>query len=396
MGRHLTDHDPLPGRHASTVDQAARGIAAPQLTATTPQYCISPAADRHRSRPRHLPEDTESRAGLWRDRTAGYRVLLVLDNAASSTQVAPLLPGGDGSLVLVTSRRHLADLPGGAVPVLLGTLTPVKAQEMFLLLAPRAAGSAAEVAELVGLAGCLPLAISLLARVSGRHPSWTLANLIAETGAKMLTLAAEASTVAAAFEVSYQNLAPRQQEFFRRLGLHPGTTIAPYGAAALADAGLDDAAEQLDAALRGEGLLTETGYRRHGMHDLIRRYAWNLAAADPASVREQAMEGLLDYYQQTALIAEARLAFQTHTRPVTAAAAPEAALPDLPDRARAIGWARSERAGLLGCLAHVAGADAQALNSSSDWRCASPGEPRGSAAFGYRGCSPSPVGAANR
>jgi transcriptional regulator with XRE-family HTH domain len=54
-----------------------------------------------------IPDGLEPRAGLWRDRLAGTRTLLVLDNAASSGQVAPLLPGNGGCLVLVTSRRHL-------------------------------------------------------------------------------------------------------------------------------------------------------------------------------------------------------------------------------------------------------------------------------------------------
>jgi hypothetical protein len=31
MGRHLIDHDLLPGCHANTVEQAPRGLAAPQL-----------------------------------------------------------------------------------------------------------------------------------------------------------------------------------------------------------------------------------------------------------------------------------------------------------------------------------------------------------------------------
>lgn len=139
--------------------------------------------------PRYLPADLEGRAGLWRDRMAGQRALLVLDNAASSRQVASLLPGGDGCQVLVTSRRHLGDLPGMVIPLRLETLPPDQARAMFVRLAPRAAAEpGTAVAELAGLAGFLPLAILLLARVYVRHPSWTLADLAAETRTSMLTL----------------------------------------------------------------------------------------------------------------------------------------------------------------------------------------------------------------
>jgi hypothetical protein len=64
--------------------------------------------------PRQLPAGLDARSALWRQRLAGRRLLLVLDNAASSTQVAPLLPAAPGCLVLVTSRRFLGDLPGRA------------------------------------------------------------------------------------------------------------------------------------------------------------------------------------------------------------------------------------------------------------------------------------------
>jgi tetratricopeptide (TPR) repeat protein len=225
---------------------------------------------------------------------------------------------------------------------------------MFIRLAPRAAdGPAGAVTELVRLAGCLPLAISLLARVYARHPSWTLADLTAETRASLLTLAAENDSIAAAFEVSYRYLAPARQQFFRRLGLQPGITIDPYAAAALAGVPLDEAAGLLDAR-HGEGLLTEPGYRRYAMHDLIRRYARDLAAADPAADRDQALERLLDYYQHTAATAEVLLARQPRTGPAAATRiAPPATVPGLPDGIRALSWARTERANLLACLDHV-------------------------------------------
>jgi tetratricopeptide (TPR) repeat protein len=309
---------------------------------------------------RNLPRDLQGRASLWRDRMVGQRALLVLDNAASSDQVAPLLPGGAGCLVLVTSRRHLGDLPGAAPPVLLQVLPPVKAREMFVRLAPRAvADPDAAVAELARLAGFLPLAISLLARVYAGHPSWTLADLTAETQASMLTLAAEKDSVAAAFEVSYRYLDPGLQKFFRRLGLHPGTTIDGYAAAALAGTAPREASGYLDT-LHGEGLLTEAGYRRYGMHDLIRRYASDRAATDPAREREQALNRLLDYYQHTAALAEARLGLRARSSQTRALAMPPTAGPALTDADQALTWARTERSNLLACLDYAAGGDRQA------------------------------------
>lgn len=304
--------------------------------------------------PRYLPEDMEARAGLWRDKMSSQRALLVLDNAVGSTQVIPLLPGGASCLVLVTSRRHLGDLPGAVVSIQVDALPPGQAEEMFVRLAPRAAAAPeAAVQELVRLAGGLPLAVSLLARIYARHPAWMLADLVRETSARLLTLAAENDSVAAAFDVSYGSLHSSEQRFFRRLGLHPGITIDAYAAATLAGIPLDEAAALLDV-LHGEGLLTEPAYRRYNMHDLIRRYARDLAAADPASDRDQCLEALVDYYQHTAVTAEALLTRQPRTTPAAITSMPtRTVVPDLPDRASALAWARAERTNLLACLDQV-------------------------------------------
>jgi tetratricopeptide (TPR) repeat protein len=304
--------------------------------------------------PRYLPADLEGRAALWRDRVSGQRVLLVLDNAASSAQVMPLLPGSAGCLVLVTSRRHLADLPGVVTPVTLEVLPPQQAQDMFFLLAPRARADPPAVAELARLAGCLPLAISLLGRMFARHPAWTLTDLVAETRARLLTLTAEHVSIAAAFELSWRHLEPGQQEFFSYLGLHPGTSIDAYSAAALAGVDPDDASRLLET-LHGEGLLTEVGYRRYGMHDLIRHFAAGHAAS--AEFRATALDRLLDYYQGAAIQAEAALARRVCCLARSPVPTPFSEVLGLSDRSRALAWARTERANLLACLDYAGRAE---------------------------------------
>jgi hypothetical protein len=86
---------------------------------------------------------------------------------------------------------------------------------------------------------------------------------------------------------------------------------------------------------------------RYGMHDLLRRYARDHAAADPGG--EQGLGRLLDYYQHTAALAQARLARQTWSGPPT----PAPAAPALADAGQALTWVRAERDSLLACLDHV-------------------------------------------
>jgi tetratricopeptide (TPR) repeat protein len=294
---------------------------------------------------RRMPGDLSGRAALWRERMAGQRAVLVLDNAASSDQVEPLLPG-PGCLVLVTSRRHLGDLPGEVTSVPLDTLPSEDAVVMFTRLASCSASDADRVAEVVELAGFLPLAISLLARVLARHPCWSLEDLAGEVRAGLLDLIAEHRSVAAAFDLSYQHLDPRQQRFFRLLGLHPGT-VDKYAAAALVGVSAAGAAKQLDA-LHGEALLTEIACRRYSLHDLIRRYACDVAAV-VGDDSGQALGRLQDYYLHTAALASEYVARQSRPglrQPVP----PGTEVPVFEDAGQALAWMRAERAGLLACL----------------------------------------------
>jgi class 3 adenylate cyclase/tetratricopeptide (TPR) repeat protein len=294
-----------------------------------------------------IPPGTEARMALWRDRLAGQQLLLILDDAADSEQVRPLLPGAGGSMVLVTSRRHLSALEE-ATAISLDTLPPDEAATLLVRLAARPGLSPDEsaVGEITRLCGYLPLAIGMVARQLHHHPAWTAAGRAGELAAAVdrpELIATENVSVAAAFNLSYEDLTSEQQRLFRRLGLPPGPDIDAYAAAALDASGLAAARRGLEG-LYDQYLLTEPTQGRYRMHDLLREHARALAGRlDPGSDREQATARLLDYYQHvTGLVRKAGTVPVPGTVP--------AAVPALADRDQALAWVRAERANLMGCL----------------------------------------------
>ena len=308
---------------------------------------------------RQIPAGLGARARLWRHWLAGKRMLMLLDDAADSEQVRPLLPGTPGSLVLVTSRQELAALED-AHPVRLEVLDAGEAAGLLARLAARPSLDAEDpaVAQIAALCGNLPLALGILGRRLRHSPAWTPADLAADlTRARdrLAQMHTESVSVAAAFDLSYQDLSDAQQRMFRWLGLHLGSDIDAWAAAALAGVGPDDA-QGLLQALCQQNLITEPARGRYQFHDLIREHARALAGAqDPAAEREAAVGRLLDYYQCAADRAEALLARQTRPQPASAAgAAPGAETPSLRDREHALSWARAERANLFACLDHAA------------------------------------------
>jgi tetratricopeptide (TPR) repeat protein/transcriptional regulator with XRE-family HTH domain len=307
-----------------------------------------------------IPAGVEARMALWRDRLAERQLLLILDDAVGSEQVLPLLPGAGGSLVLITSRRHLSALED-ATAISLDTLPPGEAAALLARLTGRAGLSPGDpaVAEITRLCGYLPLAIGMVARHLQHHPAWSLARRAAELAAerdRLELMATENVSVAAAFDLSYADLADDRQRLFRRLGLHPGSEFDAYAAAALDGAGLAAARRGLEA-LYDRYLLTEPASGRYRMHDLIREHARALAGRlDPDDDRDRATGRLLDYYQHSAARADVLVARQASTVPVPPAGTPPAQVPVLDGAEQALAWARAERASLFACLEYVTAA----------------------------------------
>ncbi len=252
-------------------------------------------------------------------------------------------------MVLITSRRHLTALQDAAA-VSLDTLTPEEAAALLARLSGRPGlgpgdGSAGQITRLCGY---LPLAIGMLARQLHHHPAWTAADLAADltTAAGRLELMqAENLSVAAAFDLSYQDLTEGQQRLFRRLGVHPGPDIDAYAAAALDGTDLATARRHLDG-LYDHYLLSEPARGRYRLHDLLREHARALAfAGDPADA-DAAAGRLLDYYLHTAAAAGLHIATRNTVVVRPPPGEPPAVAPLLPTAARASAWLDAERANL--------------------------------------------------
>jgi len=302
--------------------------------------------------PNPSPATTAEWTEVWRAELARRRAVVVLDNAGSSHQVRPLIPGASPSLVLLTSRRRLLDLEQ-VDELLLEGLPDQDALRLFTaVVGPRRIQAEPEaVAELILLCGQLPLAVRLVAAQLRAHPSWSVAAMMEAVRAERrllqrLHLGRDVS-VRTAFTLSYLQLDDADKALSRRLSLHPTTEFGAHAAAATADVSLPIARSILDR-LNNDNLVQEVGWDRYRLHDLMREYLRERAVAEETEHQyRQTVVRSLDYYLHCALAARAAmLPFRPINDPV---GNPPPTAPRL-DNAHAAGaWFATEHANLVAC-----------------------------------------------
>jgi tetratricopeptide (TPR) repeat protein len=263
-------------------------------------------------RPAAISVDQDARSAQFRSLVADRKFLIVLDNAATTGQVRPLLPGTSSSVVLVTSRSRLPGLGAadGARRVSVGVLSEEQSVELLRsVIDGYRDDSDDDLAQLARLSARLPIALRVAAERVVARPDRPLPELIADCRDKDKTALwellssdddEESTAVRTVFSWSYRALSARTARVFRLLGLHPGAQFSIHAAAALIEEPINVTRRQLDI-LVGAHLLEVVAYDRYQLHDLLRAYANDLVGEeDSASTQRVALARILTWYCEMA------------------------------------------------------------------------------------------------
>ncbi|WP_405491532.1 NB-ARC domain-containing protein [Streptomyces sp. NBC_00096] len=313
----------------------------------------------------YLPHSLAERTRLYRQRSAGRRMLLMLDDVSDPAQVRALIPRGAGSALVVTSSSaRLTELfADGARPLDLEPLTTASA---LLILADRcgerAIAAEPEAAErLVALCGGLPVALHIVAARLLTTRRLTLAGLAAELAddsrrLSAMSLRGESTvSVSGVFDSAYRQLGPAEALLYRRLGRLPCRSFDAGTAAAAADLGAEETLELLDALQ--DARLLEYGQQRYRMHDLVRLHARERADAEegPGSHRELVERVARSYVVRVGHADRAVRAERLRIADFDPGPEPSPFAGGGAGREEALAWLEAERAGIVAVLREASG-----------------------------------------
>ena len=254
------------------------------------------------------PRNVDEASGRLRTLTADRQILLVLDDVVDEAQVRPLLPGGSGCGVLITSRSVLTSLDG-AITQQLGALDQDEATALLARIAgpDRLRDDPESGNVLARLCDRLPLALCIAGAKLNRRPNWPIRDLVrrmTDEQRRLDELEVPDRAVRASFTVSSSDLDAEAARMFRLLGLLAGPDISVSVAAALADRPEVEAERLLDQLMDAQ-LADSHAPGRYRLHDLLRLFARDQAyELEPAADREAAIRRTLHSYLATALTAE--------------------------------------------------------------------------------------------
>jgi hypothetical protein len=236
-----------------------------------------------------LPPSEAGRSALFRERVAGRRVLVVLDDMEPD-RLPDLLRDQPPCPVLITWNTW--QLPDDLITphVVLRGLDHDEACAMLHGLLGQRIDAEPEAAEkLVEMFAGFPLALCLAVSYCATNPSVTIASLLGRLSSDLADVPRDGN-VRAAFDTLYQSLPAEARALLRRLSLLPKAPFGKYEAALLMSATPDHSAHLLQVLHESRLLRPASETGSYTLHDLVLAYATELLLHDD----EEQAQGLRD------------------------------------------------------------------------------------------------------
>ncbi|MGK5742537.1 BTAD domain-containing putative transcriptional regulator [Micromonospora sp. URMC 103] len=198
-----------------------------------------------------MPDSPHESARLWRSRTAGRRLLLVLDDARDLEQVRPLLPLPGGAAVIITARRRLFGLSCAHWL----TLDALPEDDSLALLerlvgVERVRSEPLHARDLVRLTAGLPQVVHAVGARLVSRPGWSLATALkrlSNRGRNLEVPHSDCRAIESPYESALRDLSPQQARALRLLAVPDGPDFSLAAAAAALDVPVDEAESVLES-----------------------------------------------------------------------------------------------------------------------------------------------------
>ncbi|MCX2185176.1 tetratricopeptide repeat protein [Streptomyces sp. SKN60] len=295
-----------------------------------------------------IPADPYLRLDLYRHRTAGRGLLVVLDNAADERQVRPLLPSGPGTAVLVTSRNRLAGLESTHRFDLAVFSTRTSFDFLERVTGRTLAGAEAQAAiEVAEHCDHLPLALRIAAYRVQSSPRIRMADLAVELHdehERLDALSVGDLAVRKAFNLSYRKLGKASRNTFKKVAHVPTSEFGPGICGALTGSGEAQARKALRKLAEANLVEPSAVAGRYRIHDLLKEF-----------VREKALKGsptesAADVRRMILWLQNSALRAQNHIVGVLEVEVPTSTGAAVGSFEEAVTWVEQEIANAVGAL----------------------------------------------
>lgn len=243
-----------------------------------------------------VPAGLDELIAACRTAVGGRRMLVVLDDARDTAQVASLLPALGGCAVIVTTQRHLIGLPGARTWEIAG----LRPDESLRLLERfvgerRLAAEPAAASRVVAACAGQPIAIRTAGARLATRPGWRVTAMVDQLEHELtqpVITHPDCALVEAPFDRAHRRLGKPEAFLFRQAATADTPEISAAAAAALMDVPENRAVALLES-IADSHLIEAGAFGAYRYDPLVKLHAWRMALETDGPQRCAASRELL-------------------------------------------------------------------------------------------------------